>query len=235
MSKTKPFTHSKPEMELVKGKTALLVTDLQNEFFRAEGTTYYELIAEALEKRNVPDHIEDLLKAAKENDIYVIHSPHFFYTPDGQWVAPAGEIGDYLLNSPNHFVFRQDSIELDGFAGSSADFPERYKPYLKDGKTANTSPHRLFSTRHNDVELQLRMRRIETVIMAGPAGNMCLEAHMRDVIEMGFQVAMVRDATAGGVNDEGDGYEAAMVNWRYLAHGLWTTEDAVKRMNALSQ
>jgi nicotinamidase-related amidase len=68
--------------------------------------------------------------------------------------------------------------------------------------------------------------------MAGPVANLCLEAHMRDLIEAGFEVAMVRDAVAAGANDEGDGYAAAMTNWRYMANAVWTTEEAVKRMQA---
>jgi len=43
---------------------------------------------------------------------------------------------------------------------------------------------------------------------------------------------MVRDATAGASNEEGDGYHAAMINWRFLAHALWTTAEAVKRIEA---
>jgi hypothetical protein len=43
---------------------------------------------------------------------------------------------------------------------------------------------------------------------------------------------MVRDAVAGGVNDEGDGYEAAMVNWRFMANAVWTTEETVQKMKA---
>ena len=38
---------------------------------------------------------------------------------------------------------------------------------------------------------------------------------------------MVRDAVAAGVNEEGDGYEAAMVNARFMANAVWTTEEAV--------
>jgi nicotinamidase-related amidase len=70
------------------------------------------------------------------------------------------------------------------------------------------------------------------VIMAGPVANICLESHMRDIIEAGFEVALVRDAVAAGVNEEGDGYEAAMVNARFMANALWTTDEAVKRMKA---
>jgi nicotinamidase-related amidase len=55
---------------------------------------------------------------------------------------------------------------------------------------------------------------------------------MRDFVEHGFEVAMVRDATAGAKNDEGDGYRAALINWRFMAHALWTTEEAVSKMEA---
>jgi hypothetical protein len=41
---------------------------------------------------------------------------------------------------------------------------------------------------------------------------------------------MVRDAVGAAVNEEGDGYEAAMINWRFMANALWTTEEAVKRL-----
>jgi nicotinamidase-related amidase len=55
---------------------------------------------------------------------------------------------------------------------------------------------------------------------------------MRDIIEAGMEVAMVRDAVAAGVNDEGDGYTAAMVNYRFMANAVWTTEEAVEKMKA---
>ena len=44
---------------------------------------------------------------------------------------------------------------------------------------------------------------------------------------------MVRDATAGTSNEEGDGYQAAMINWRFLAHALWSTSNAVRLIEAM--
>ena len=38
---------------------------------------------------------------------------------------------------------------------------------------------------------------------------------------------MVKDATAAAVAEEGNGYEAALVNFRFLANTVWTTEEAV--------
>jgi len=72
------------------------------------------------------------------------------------------------------------------------------------------------------------------ICLAGPVGNLCVEAHLRDFIEHGFEVAMVRDATAGARNEEGDGYLAALINWRFIAHALWTTTDAVRFIEALA-
>ena len=86
----------------------------------------------------------------------------------------------------------------------------------------------------NDLIKQLRMRRVEKFVMAGPVGNICLENHMRDLIEAGFEVAMVRDAIAAGLNEEGDGYVAAMVNYRFMTNAVWTTEDTIKRMKAVA-
>ena len=57
-----------------------------------------------------------------------------------------------------------------------------------------------------------------------------LRARNPQYIEQGFEVAMVRDATAGTTNEEGDGYRAALVNFRFMAHALWTTREAVGRM-----
>ena len=225
------FTHRNPEMQLDKERTALVLADIQNEFLSESGS-YYPLIEDALRERNVIDHLEQLLQCAKQHDYHVVHSPHYYYDTDGQWVAPGGAIADYLREVPGGFVLRKDPVDLDGFVGSGADYPERFKKYLADGKTANTSPHKGFSTWHNDVVKQLRMRRVEKVIMAGPVGNLCLEGHMRDIIEHGFEVAMVRDAIAAGCNDEGDGYAAAMVNYRFMANAVWTTDEAVKRMAA---
>ena len=128
---------------------------------------------------------------------------------------------------------RKGPLSLDGFEGSGADFPKRYKPYIQDKNTVVTSPHKAYGTSTNDMILQLRRYRIEKIILAGPVGNLCVEAHLRDFIEHGFEVAMVRDATAGTSNEEGDGYQAAMINWRFLAHALWSTSNAVRLIEAM--
>lgn len=224
------FTHRNPTMQLDKPRTALVLADMQNEFFEPAKGTYYELIEESLKKRNVTANTETLLKTAQELGYYIIHSPHWYYPTDLQWNVPPGAIAHYLGGIG--FCGRKDPVDLEGFRGSRADYYEPFKKYLMDGHTCNASPHKHFGCEANDVVKQLHMRRVQKVIMAGPAANICLESHMRDLIEAGFEVAMVRDAVGGAVNEEGDGYDAAMVNWRFMANALWTTGETVQKMKA---
>ena len=229
------FTHRNPPMQLDKAHTALVVTDLQNEFLEPATGTYYEMIEETLKAHNVPANLEALLKTAQELGYYIIHSPHYYYPSDQQWSVPPGAIADYLIsigfcgrNDPyDHKSFKWD---FEGLAGSRADFYEPFKKYLMDGHTCNASPHKHLGTEANDVVKQLRMRRVQKVIMAGPAGNICLESHMRDLIEAGFEIAMVRDAAGAISSEEGDGYKGQMNVWRFLANAVWTTEEAVQKM-----
>ena len=219
------FTH-RVEMYLDNQHTALVLTDIQNDFL-TEGGIYQGMIREGLKRNNVNANLEALLKAAKEYNFPVFVSPHYFYPHDHKWVAPLGPMEDLALKGG--VAARRDPLSLENFTGSGADFPEHLRKYLQDGETTVTSPHKTYSPT-NDLVLQLRRRRIDKVIMAGPVGNLCLEGHMRELITNGFEIAMVRDATAGGTNEEGDGYQAAMVNWRFMANAVWTTEEAVRRM-----
>jgi nicotinamidase-related amidase len=122
-------------------------------------------------------------------------------------------------------------LNLTGFEGSGADWLERYKPYIDDGQTVVSSPHKVYGPENNDLVLQLRKRGIEKVILAGMSANLCVEAHLRELLEQGFEVAVVKDGTAAAIIPEGDGYAAAMVNFRFMANAVWTTKEAVKAMS----
>lgn len=226
------FNHSIAEMTLEIKTTALVFTDLQNDFLSPEGKAY-GLIASSLAKNNTAENIESLFKAAQSAQMKVFVSPHYYYPHDHKWPAPVTPLED--LAHKIGLVNRTDPLSLDGFKDSGADFPRRYKPYIQHHNTVVTSPHKAYGSSTNDMILQLRRYRIEKIILAGPVGNLCVEAHMRDFIEHGFEVAMVRDATAGAINSEGDGYQAALINWRFMAHALWTTADAVTRIRKASE
>jgi nicotinamidase-related amidase len=126
---------------------------------------------------------------------------------------------------------RKGILDLGGFEGSGADWLQRFKPYIQDGKTVVVAPHRVFGPETNELVLQLRKRKISKVILGGMLANMCIESHLRELLEQGFEVAVAKDATAAPKHPEwGYGYEAALINYAFLAHAVWTTDEAVKAM-----
>ncbi len=127
--------------------------------------------------------------------------------------------------------YRPDPLGREGFYGSGADWLDRYKPYIEDGKTVIVSPHKVWGPQTNDLVLQLRKRGFHKVILAGMLANLCVESHLRELIEQGFEVAVVSDATAGPRHPEiGDGYKAAVINYGFIANVVLTTADAVNKI-----
>jgi hypothetical protein len=49
---------------------------------------------------------------------------------------------------------RTGILTLDGLDGSGADWLERFKPYIQDGKTIVVAPHRVFGPETNDLNLR---------------------------------------------------------------------------------
>ena len=126
---------------------------------------------------------------------------------------------------------RKGALTTDGFSGSGADWLEIYKPYIEDGKTIIASPHKVYGPESNDLALQLRKRGKSKVVLAGMSANLCVEAHLRDLIEQGFDVAVVSDATAGAKHPElGDGYASAITNFGFLAGAVMSTDEVTGQL-----
>lgn len=217
-----------PGMILTKGRTALVVTDPQNDFLSPEGVTW-GVVGKSVTENNTVENIDTLFKTAKTKNIPVFVSPHYYYPHDHGWKFEGAL--ETLMHKIGMFD-RKDPLSVKGFNGSGADWLKQYKPYINDGKTIVTSPHKVYGPETNDLVLQLRKRGIEKVILAGMSANLCTESHMRELIEQGFEVAVVSDATAAAQVDEGDGYKAALVNFRFIANTVWTTKQASKEMNS---
>jgi nicotinamidase-related amidase len=211
-------------------RTALVLTDPQIDFLSPDGVSW-GVFGESITRNGTVEHIGQLLAAAKAAGIVTAVSPHYYYPTDHQWRF-AGPL-EVFMHGVNMFG-RAGALTLDGFTGSGADFLPAYQPYLNDGETVIASPHKILGPESNDLILQLRKRDVSTVILAGMAANLCLEAHLRELVEQGFQVAVVKDATAGPSLPEGDGYQAALVNFRFLAHAIWTTEQALVKLGAVT-
>jgi nicotinamidase-related amidase len=213
-----------PGMTIDPSRTALVVTDPQNDFLSPDGVTW-GVVGQSVEENNTVENIETLFKTAKAAGIPVFISPHYYYEHDHKWEFEGAL--EALMHHINMFD-RKGALSVEGFEGSGADWLERYKPYIEDGETIVASPHKMYGPENNDLILQLRKRGIDKVILAGMSANLCTEAHLREFLEQGFEVAVVKDGTAAAIVEEGNGYEAALVNFRFLANAVWTTEETVK-------
>jgi nicotinamidase-related amidase len=125
---------------------------------------------------------------------------------------------------------RSDPLSVEGFEGSGADWLAQYKPYIEDGETVVSSPHKVYGPETNDLILQLRKRGIDQVILAGMSANLCVEAHLRELLEQGFEVAVVSDGTAAAQLPGMDGYAAAITNFQMVANEVITTSDVEQRL-----
>jgi nicotinamidase-related amidase len=214
-------------MDIRKADTAVVFIDPQNDVLSEKGANWGAVGASVTENRTV-ENMERIFKAAKAKEYEVFISPHYFYPADHGW----------KFNGPleseefrTHTFARSGPLTLSGFENSGADWLDRFKPYINDGKTIVVSPHKVWGPQTNDLVLQLRKRRIGKIILGGMLANICVESHLRELLEQGFEIAVVKDATAGPRHPEwGDGYQAAMINYRFLAHAVMSTEEAVEGM-----
>ena len=216
-----------PGMEIVPGRTALVITDPQNDFLSPKGVTW-GVVGKSVTENHTVENIGSLFKAAKANDIPVFVSPHYYYPTDHGWQFEGAL--EKLMHNIGMFD-RKGALTTEGFEGSGPDWLAQYKPYIDDGVTVVTSPHKVYGPETNDLVLQLRKRGIDKVILGGMSANLCTESHMRELLEQGFEVAVVSDATAAAIVEEGDGYKAALVNFRFIASTVWTTKEAVQNIH----
>ena len=126
---------------------------------------------------------------------------------------------------------RTGALSLEGFDGSGADWLDDYKDFIEGDNVVVSSPHKVYGPESNDLALQLRKHGFSKVILAGMSANLCTESHLRALVENGFEVAVVKDATAGAILPGMNAYEAALVNFRMIASHVFTTEEVVTEIN----
>ena len=73
-----------PGMEIVVGRTALVLTDPQNDFLSPKGVTW-GVVGKSVSENNTVENIEKLFKAAKASGMPVFVSPHYYYPTDHGW------------------------------------------------------------------------------------------------------------------------------------------------------
>ncbi|WP_395402732.1 cysteine hydrolase family protein [Pseudoduganella sp. UC29_106] len=207
-------------------RTALVVIDPQIDFMSPKGAAW-GIVGESVTEQKLVPHLLQLFAATKRAGMTVAISPHYYYPHDHDWKfqAPAESVQHKL-----RMFERKGNLNLEGFTGSGSDWMPEFKPYIEDGKTLVASTHKLYGPQSNDLMLQLRKQGIDKIILTGMASNLCVESHLREFLERGFEVVVVKDAVAGPKVPEGDGYGSALVNFRFIANAVWTTDEVLKRL-----
>jgi len=187
--------------------TALLVIDPQNDFLSETGVVW-DLVGEGVVKNQVVDKLSKLIAKARE----VFYSPHYYDKEFEAWKD----------NNPiDSLMFERKMFDRNS---SGSEFHPELTP---DDATIVCAPHKNLSGFHtSDVDIQLRKRGIKTIYLCGMSANLCVESHMRDAEEKGYNVIVINDATAA----PGDAaYDAALVNFGFIAHESITAEEALSR------
>jgi len=201
-------------MEINTERTALVIIDPHVDYMSPESVVW-DLVGEQVVKTGIVQHLVALKEAAVRAGIPVFYSPHRFNQEYGSWRH---------LNKIDRIMFERRMFDD---SGKGAEF----LPELVPGpETIVLSPHKALSGFWaNDIEIQLRQRDIQTIILAGMAANLCVESHMRDAAENGFDVIVVKDAVAGPGEAS---MQAAYVNYDFIATEVTTTAEVVKTFEA---
>jgi nicotinamidase-related amidase len=166
--------------------TAVVIIDPQNDVLSEKGANWGAVGASVVENKTV-ENIEQILRAAKSRSYRVFISPHYFYPTDRDWKFNGPLETDEFKT---HSFARRGPLTLEGFEHSGADWLDRFKPYIEDGRTVVVSPHKVWGPQTNDLVLQLRKRGMGKIILGGMLANMCVESHLRELLEQGFKVAV---------------------------------------------
>jgi nicotinamidase-related amidase len=228
MSQTYDEILPKPGFTIDPGRTAVVVTDPQRDFLSEDGVVW-QVVGASVQENDTVSHLEQLLSAAHATGTPVFVSPHYYYPHDHEWNF--GGALEKMMHAVGMFD-RKGALTTEGLSGSGADWHEPLRELIEHENVVVTSPHKVYGPESNDLVLQLRKRGIDKVILAGMSANLCVEAHLRELTEQGFEVAVVKDATAGAQLPGGDFYDAALLNFRMIASAVLTTEQAVEALNA---
>lgn len=196
-------------------RTALLITDPQIDFLKPESVVW-DKVGQTVQENGVVEKLERLRDAARTGGIQTFYSPHYY--GDGEYEEWSH------LNTIDQIMFDTRMFDLNG---PGSDWVPELMP---DENTFVLSPHKQLSGFwSNDVAIQLRQRDIDTIVLAGMSANLCVESHLRDAVENGFEVHVVTDATAAAGQEALD---AALTNYNFIAHETVTTDEIVPQLEA---
>jgi nicotinamidase-related amidase len=201
-----------------KNITALLVVDPYNDFI-SEGGKLWPRIKAVAEANNCISHMLEVLNAARNAKLRVFYAMHHRYRPGDyeswRYVAPIQKA-----------AWKSKSFEHGTWGG---EFRAEFVP--KPGEIVASEHWCSSGFANTDLDLQLKKHGIHQLIVIGLIAHTCIEATVRYAAELGYEVTVVRDATAD-YSDEM--MRAALdINMPNYASAIVSTEEIVASIAAL--
>jgi nicotinamidase-related amidase len=163
--------------------TALLVIDPYNDFI-SEGGKIWPRIKAVAEANNCVAHMLKVLTAAREAKLRVFFAMHHRYRP--------GDYESWKYIAPiQRAAFRNKTFEYGTWGG---EFRAEFVP--KSGEIVVSEHWCSSGFANTDLDLQLKKHGIHQLIVIGLIAHTCVEATARYAAELGYEVTVVKDATA---------------------------------------
>jgi ureidoacrylate peracid hydrolase len=206
------------ELKFEKEITALLVIDPYNDFI-SEGGKVWNRLQSVAESNNCIPNMMQVLNTARRVKLRVFYALHHRYRPGDyetwNYIAPVQRA------AWSHKTFAQGTwggeIRSE-FAPQPGDIVAQ-EHWCSSG-FANT-----------DLDLQLKKHGIHQLIVIGLIAHTCVEATVRYAAELGYEVTLVKNATADYSDREM--HAALEVNIPNYASAIVTAQDTVDSISSL--
>ena len=193
-------------------RTGLLLVDPYNDLLSDGGKLWLQAKAVA-EAVNVLTHLRALVQTARRAATVV------FYVPHRRWRE--GDFDGWRHPGPWQTLIDSETIFGEGMWGG--DWHSELAPQPGDVVIQEHWGQNGFA--NTDLDLQLKQRSIEKIIVVGMLANTCVEATARGGAELGYHVTLVRDATAAFSSEAM--HAAHEINGPAFAHAILTTDAVI--------
>jgi ureidoacrylate peracid hydrolase len=192
--------------------TALLVIDPYNDFI-SEGGKVWDRIRGVAEANGCVAHMLQVLNAARSAGLRVFYVMHRRYRP--------GDYETWSYIAPiQKAAWKSRSFEYGTWGG---EIRAGFEP--KPGEIVTLEHWCSSGFANTDLDLQLKKHGIHKLIVIGLIAHTCVEATVRFAAELGYEVTVVRDATAD--YSEQAMHAALDVNIPNYASAVVTAEEIV--------
>ena len=174
-----------PETKIDVTETALMVIDMQN-YNVKDKTGIFSDVTKMVEANQVIDNITKVIKAARQIGIPVFYVRTIRRKDGTDTWKPL--ITDLVLEGLWPAAEKSAELFMEGTSG--ADFVDELRPAAEDYVIEK---RRISSFYQTDLELLLRRRGINTIILTGVVTSGCVEAAGRDARDRDFNVIYIED------------------------------------------